>query len=111
MKHGISKRQLDILKRILAVYANHITRVDLFGSRATGRFRNESDIDLVVHGSLTDKNINRLWTLFHESSLPVSVDVKSYELTKHAPLKAHMDKVCKRLFTQEELQAVTKKSG
>lgn len=111
MNHGISKRQLDILKRILSVYANHITRVDLFGSRATGRFRNESDIDLVVHGSLTDKNINRLWTLFNESSLPVGVDVKSYELTNHAPLKAHMDKVCKRLFTQEELQAVTRNTG
>ena len=110
MYHGLSNSHLDILKRILSEYANHITRVDLFGSRATGKFRNESDVDLVLHGRLTDKHINRLWTLFNESSLPFGVDVKCYELTKHAPLKAHMDKVCKKLFTQAELQAVTRKS-
>jgi len=111
MDHDLLNSQLDTLKRILPAYANHITRVVLFGSRATGSFRNESDIDLVVHGRLTDKHINRLWTLFNESSLPFGVDVKCYELTKHAPFKSHMDKVCKRLFTQEEPQAATKKTG
>lgn len=110
MDHGIPKSQLEILKRILSVYANHITQVDLFGSRATGGYRKNSDIDLVLHGSLSKKQINRLWTLFHESSLPYRVDVKCYELTTHLPLKAHMDKVCKRLFTREELQAFSGKA-
>ncbi len=105
MDHGLSESQLAILKQILSLYADRIRQVDLFGSRATGNYRNNSDIDLVLRGSLTDKHINRLWTLFQDSSLPFRVDVKGYELTTYLPLKSHMDKVCRRLFTQEELKA------
>lgn len=110
MSHGLSDRQLTVLKEILAFYAEEISSVGLFGSRATGDYRPNSDVDLVVRGSLKEKQIDRLWTLFHESNLPFSVDVKSYELTTYPPLKAHMDKVCKPLFTQQDLKAVTRKS-
>jgi hypothetical protein len=34
------------------------------------------------------------------------VDIKSYELTLYPPLKAHMDKVCKTLFTHQDLMKV-----
>lgn len=109
MNHGLSDRQLAVLKQILALYAEEIASVDLFGSRATGDYRPNSDVDLVLRGSIKEKQIDRLWTLFHESNLPVSVDVKSYELTTYPPLKAHMDKVCKTLFTQQDLKEVTRK--
>ena len=110
MNHGLSERQLTVLKQILSLFADEISSVDLFGSRATGDYRPNSDIDLVLRGGIREKQIDRLWTLFHESNLPVSVDVKSYELTTYPPLKAHMDKVCKPLFTQQDLKAVTRKS-
>ena len=42
--------------------------------------------------------------VFQESNLPLSVDVSSYELTTYATLKAHMDKVRKPLFSQEDLR-------
>lgn len=109
MNHGLSDRQLAVLKQILALYAEEITSVDLFGSRATGDYRPNSDVDLVLRGGIKEKQIDRLWTLFHESNLPISVDVKSYELTTYPPLKAHMDKVCKTLFTQQDLKEVARK--
>ena len=109
MNHGLSDRQLTVLKQILALYAEEIASVDLFGSRATGNYRPNSDVDLVVRGTLKEKQIDRLWTLFHESNLPFSVDVKSYELTTYPPLKAHMDKACKTLFTQQDLEEVARK--
>ena len=109
MKHGLSDRQLAVLKQILALYAEEIASVDLFGSRATGDYRPNSDVDLVLRGGIKEKQIDRLWTLFHESNLPISVDVKSYELTTYPPLKAHMDKVCKTLFTQQDLKEVGRK--
>ncbi len=110
MNHGLSERQLGVLKRILSLYADEITRVELFGSRATGAWRDNSDVDLVLRGDLKKRQIDRLWTLFHESSLPFSVDVKSYERTAWPPLRAHMDKVAAPLFTQEELKAVPREA-
>ena len=109
MNHGLSDRQLAVLKQILALYAEDIASVELFGSRATGDYRPNSDVDLVLRGGIKEKQIDRLWTLFHESNLPISVDVKSYELTTYPPLKAHMDKVCKTLFTQQDLKEVVRK--
>ena len=104
MDHGLTRKQLCTIRRILSPYADAITQVDLFGSRATGAYRPNSDIDLLLHGTLDQRAIDHLWTLFHESNLPISVDVKSYELTTYPPLKAHMDEVRQPLFSQQELK-------
>ena len=106
MNHGLSERQLVVLKQILSLYAEEIASVELFGSRASGGYRPNSDVDLVLRSAIKEKHIDRLWTMFHESNLPFSVDVKSYALTTYPPLKAHMDNVCKPLFSQQELKAV-----
>ena len=106
--HGLTADQLERVRAVLATCADRITGVDLFGSRATGRWRPNSDLDLLLHGTLSDKDIDRLWTLFYESSLPISVDVKSYDLTTYAPLKRHMDQVRKPLFSAEQLQPIPK---
>ena len=106
VNHGLSERQLRTIKRILSQYSDEITQADLFGSRAMGNHRANSDIDLVLRGKVRQESVDRLWTLFQESSLPFSVDVKSYELTTYPPLRAHIDKVCTPLFTQRDLEEV-----
>ncbi|MDE2977990.1 MAG: nucleotidyltransferase domain-containing protein [Acidobacteriota bacterium] len=98
LDHGLSPRQLATVRRILEPWANRITAVEVFGSRATGAYRPNSDLDLLLHGDLDQRAINRLWTLFHESSLPFAVDVKSYGLITHEPLREHMDRVRRPLF-------------
>ena len=106
VNHGLTERQLRTIKGILALYSDEIMQADLFGSRAMGNYRANSDIDIVLRGDIREGSIDRLWTLFQESSLTVSVDVKGYELTTYPPLRAHIDKVCKPLFTQRDLKAV-----
>ena len=96
--HGLSPKQLATVRRILEPWAGRITAVDVYGSRATGRWRQNSDLDLLLHGDLDDRTIDRLWTLFHESNLPFAVDVTSYDLTTHESLREHMDRVRRRLF-------------
>lgn len=102
--HGISEAALDTIRAVLATCADEITQVDLFGSRAVGRHRRNSDIDLVVHGDVGDAAIDRLRTRFIESSLPVSVDIFSYSGMAHRRLKEHVDLVKTRLFTADELR-------
>ena len=103
--HGLTARQLELIRAILATKAEHITGVDVFGSRATGRWRPESDLDLVLHGDLSEKDISRLWTLFHESSLPISVDIKRYDLITDIQMRQDMNRICRPLFTAGQLQA------
>ncbi|MDX2084950.1 MAG: nucleotidyltransferase domain-containing protein [Candidatus Melainabacteria bacterium] len=106
--HGLTEAQLGTICQILAPYAETITRVDLFGSRARGTYQAHSDVDLVLHGVEDEALIDRLWTLFAESNLPLKVDVKSYEQTQYPPLKRHMDSVCQTLWKQQDLRRVAK---
>ena len=103
VEHGISEAALKTIRAVLATCDDEITQVDLFGSRAAGRYRRNSDIDLVVYGDVGDAAIDRLRTRFIESSLPVSVDIFSYERMTHRPLKTHVDLVTTRLFTADEI--------
>ena len=103
-EHGLTQEHLETIRGILAPYAGRISKVALFGSRATGNYRHNSDIDLVLYGDLEERVVDRLWTLFSESNLPFPVDVKSYQLIRYRPLKGHIDRVGKVLFRQEELR-------
>ena len=100
----ITSKQRQTLARLLAEFAEHIVRVDVFGSRATGRARPNSDIDLVIHGDLDAKSERRLWTDFEESDLAVSVDIIVYARIKNDSLRDHIDAVAEPLFTQAELR-------
>ena len=102
--HGLSEKHVATIRGILAPFADRITRVDLFGSRATGAHRPNSDVDLVLFGDVPRETVDRLWTLFHESSLPFSVDVQAYESIAYRPLKMHVDRVRKTLLTQADLK-------
>lgn len=101
--HGLTEQQLKIIRRILAQFVDKIDRVDLFGSRAQGKHRPNSDIDLVLQGNIDEKTTDRIWTLFSESSLALRVDVLVYDRIKKPALKNHINLVSFPLFTQKEL--------
>lgn len=97
--HGLTERQVQVIADTLRPYQGKISRVGLFGSRATGAYRENSDIDLVLYGALDAHDVDRLHTLFEESSLPMSVDVTAYHLIAYPPMKAHVDTVMSPLFS------------
>lgn len=107
-EHGLSPHQLNILRDILAPYAPLITRAGLFGSRAKGTARENSDIDLVLFGSVPEAVVDRLRSLFDESGLAVTVDLIAYDRIDTPALKSHIDQVMQPLFEQPELQSVKK---
>lgn len=103
--HGLNERQIEMIRSVLCAAADKIDSVGLFGSRATGKYRDNSDIDLVLYGPLAQDDIDRLWTLFDSSDLPIKVDVVGYDLIQHPPLKEHIDDCMKPLFARRELEA------
>ena len=109
-EHGISDAELETIRAVLAECDDEITQVDLFGSRATGKHRSHSDIDLVIHGAVREAAIDRLRTLFIESNLPVSVDIFSYDGIACRPLREHVDAVRQRLFTAQDIRGAKDRS-
>ena len=103
--HGLSERHIGIIRAILAPYADRVTRVDLFGSRATGAYRPESDIDMVLRGTLDEAAIATIRRLLDDSLLPYKIDLCAYDLIGYSPLRAHIDLVAKTLLTQADLRA------
>ncbi len=101
--HGLNDVQLKVIKSTLAPYSNKIEKIGLFGSRATGTARENSDIDMVVYGDISEQEVRRFYTLFMESSLPIKVDVVAYNLIAYPPLKEHIDNNIKILFTKQDL--------
>lgn len=102
---GLDPDRGRLLRAVLAPYADKIDRVAVFGSYATGRARPNSDIDLVIYGRLDSGEIDRLYTLFDDSALSVTVDVVAYDDALYPPLKAHIDAVAVTLFDHDDLKA------
>ena len=102
INHGLNNKNLSILKKYLKTYADEITYVRLFGSRATENYQEYSDIDLALFGNVKQTTANRLYTLFNESLLPYKVDIAIYNNSNSA-LKKHIDDFGKVLFTKKEL--------
>jgi uncharacterized protein len=99
----ITARQREILGEVLRPFADVIDSVGVFGSRAIGTARENSDIDLVIYGPITERQIDRLWTLFDESNLAVRVDILGYNHIKNAAMRAHIDRFMRPLFGRNEL--------
>ncbi|MCI5125346.1 MAG: nucleotidyltransferase domain-containing protein [Candidatus Electrothrix sp. AR5] len=99
---GLNDEQRALILEILLTAQDYIEQVAVFGSRAQGRHRQNSDVDLVIYGSADEAVCDRLWTLFHESRLPFAVDVTSYNTITYAPLRAHIDAVARPLFVRTE---------
>ena len=100
----LTERETRIVHGVLAPFADAIERVAVFGSRALGTARPASDIDLALFGTFTEAQLARMWTLFDESSLAVTVDLLDYGRTTNPPILHHVDAVAKPLFTREQLK-------
>jgi predicted nucleotidyltransferase len=62
----------------------------LFGSRAKGTARKESDVDLAVTGTADDRDVEALILDLDELPLPYKFDVKDLARIRHASLLSHM---------------------
>ena len=49
INHGLQQNQLELIKNICKNFASHIDKVSFFGSRATGAYKDYSDIDIVLY--------------------------------------------------------------
>lgn len=67
--HGIAQKDLNIIHNILLPFKDKITKVGLFGSRAKENYKDYSDIDTVIYGTLREIELDQIFTMFQDSNL------------------------------------------
>lgn len=93
MKFGLEDK---ILEKIIVVFEanSKIDKAVMFGSRAKGNYRPDSDIDIALKGkNLTLQDILKLSGTLDEADLKLKVDLVHYETIKEPALTAHIDRV------------------
>ncbi len=94
---GLRPQALELIR---GVFHRHpqVRRVEVFGSRAMGRFENHSDVDLALWGDLDPRLLAQIIQELDDLPLPYTFDVKAYEAIGHEPLKRHIDEFGKTLY-------------
>jgi predicted nucleotidyltransferase len=84
------------------VLARHpsIHEARVFGSRAKGNYRAESDVDIAVFGDVDSIEASLVAGELDDLPLPYRFDVQAYSSIKHAPLREHIDRVGLSMFVQ-----------
>jgi predicted nucleotidyltransferase len=96
---GLLPSEIESLR---SVFARHpeIAEVVLFGSRAKGTHRPESDIDLAVRGIDDEREVEALADELDELPLPFLFDVKSLDGIRNPALLEHVRRVGKSIYAR-----------
>lgn len=89
MKFGLAEEELSLIRSTLALYPM-ITEVRIFGSRAMGTQRPNSDIDLVLYGDMTECELGRIHHALDELPLPYQFDLHHAPSIEHEGLRHHI---------------------
>lgn len=92
---GLPEKTLADLRQVLSSFSG-IEKVEIYGSRAKGTFKPGSDIDLVVHGTLSEADMARLREAFEDLNIPYFIDVSRYEDIDDNDLREHIVRVGQR---------------
>lgn len=93
----LSVETIEMLNSVFKQY-KHIEHVILFGSRAKGTAKNNSDIDLAIAGIDDEHQIEAIATALEDLPLPYQFDVKALDNIKNSELKEHIQRVGIKIF-------------
>lgn len=99
-KFGLAPKAAGLIKDVFHRHPE-ISKVVVFGSRAMERFQENSDIDLAIWGDVNLTVVGRIMRELDELPLPYTFDVKAYEMINYTPLKHHIDKFGKILYSAQ----------
>ena len=89
MKLGLSEKHLQLI--VEALRQANIDRAVVFGSRAKGNWRKNSDIDIAVFG--VGVNVGSLVAQLDELPMPYKFDIVDYNSINSYALRQHIDRV------------------
>jgi len=93
MKHGLEKHTVDAITDVFKKYPQ-ITCAILYGSRAKGNYRPNSDIDITLKGERLDlSTLFKIEITLDDLLLPYKIDLSNYHKIENNDLKDHVNRV------------------
>lgn len=99
VEFGLDARARALLDGVLQRHSQ-IREARVFGSRALGTHRPESDVDIALYGDIDDALATRVAGELDELPLPYQFDVCAYAGLQHSGLREHIDRVGRSLFVR-----------
>lgn len=96
---GLSKAEIEQLAAVLRRWPE-IERGVLFGSRAKGTARPNSDIDLALYGDIDDLTVERIALEMDELPLPYLFDIKAMSSLNNPALIEHIQRVGVEIYNK-----------
>jgi predicted nucleotidyltransferase len=93
MRFGLNE---NIIEKLIAVFESNskVDKAIVFGSRAKGNYRPDSDIDIAIKGNgIALNDIFKMNSAFDENGIKYKVDIVDYDSIKEKELSAHIDRV------------------
>ena len=97
---GLAPHELDLIREVFRRFPA-ISEVVLYGSRAKGTHRPESDIDLALLGVDDEIQAEAIADELDELPLPYRFDVKACSCIKYGPLRDHIARVGVSLYHRD----------
>lgn len=89
---GLSQVDLSAMQGVFRQFP-WLQEVRLYGSRAKGNYRPNSDVDLALMGPVPALQAQAVALALDELPTPYLFDVQAYADIRHAPLREHIDRV------------------
>ncbi|MFN2261972.1 MAG: nucleotidyltransferase domain-containing protein [Psychroflexus sp.] len=89
---GLKENDIEKIKSVFCEYPE-IDKVVLYGSRAKGNYRKNSDIDLSIVGEVNLDIILNIETKLDDLFLPYEFDLSIFNKIKNIALKEHINRL------------------
>lgn len=99
MKFGLTENVIHKIQQQLYLH-NEIENVIIYGSRAKGNYKTNSDIDLTIKGNVNLTILNTLENELDDLLLPYKIDISIYNQISNIDLVNHIDRVGQLFYSK-----------
>ena len=89
---GLTVSEVDLIRAVIARYGQ-VTSAVVFGSRAKGTHRNNSDVDIALDGNISPLEAESICGDLEELPLPYHFDVVALRHITNEGLREHIERV------------------
>lgn len=100
LNDGLEPAQREAICTVLRRFPQ-VQTAQLYGSRATGRYRAGSDIDLTLRGDIDLIALNEIGMALDDLLLPYKIDLSIWDQIDNADLRDHIQRAGKRFYRKE----------
>jgi len=100
-RFGLADWEQELICGVLRRHAE-VMEARVFGSRAKGAARPNSDVDLVLWGEIPVWKLAAIAGELDELPLPYTFDVVVYGAIRHEPLREHIDRVGQTFYRRTD---------